>query len=79
MKRKAVLIIWRDACDRDNGNWTDGNGQPGARITTVAILYRKTHDYLSVCQSFDDNDEPLYRNVFDIPRSAVIEMRELSD
>ena len=79
MKRKAVLIVWRDACDRDNGNWSDGKGAPGAKITTVAILYAKSQHFYSVCQSFDDNDEPLYRNVFDIPRSSVIEMRELTD
>ena len=79
MKRRAVLVIWRDACDRDNGNWTAGRGEPGAKITTVGILWKKTRDYYSVCQSFDDNDEPLMRNVFDIPRSAVIEMRTLTD
>jgi hypothetical protein len=30
-------------------------------------------------QSFDDNDDPLYRGVFTIPRANVLELRELSD
>ena len=79
MKRKAVLIIWRDAADHSPGEWSELPKHPKVNITTVGILVRKTRDHLLLCQSFDDNDDPLYRGVFSIPRTNVIEMRELSD
>lgn len=79
MKRKAVLIVWRDAADHSPGEWCALPKHPKVNITTVGILVRKTRDHLLLCQSFDDNDDPLFRGVFSIPRSNVIDMRELSD
>ena len=77
MKRKAVLVIWADAADHAPGEWTTLPKKPKVNITTVGILVRKDKDHLLLAQSFDDNDDPLYRGVFSIPRSNVIEMREL--
>lgn len=77
MKRRAVLIRWRDAADHNPGEWTPLPKRAGAVITTVAILVRKDKDALLVAQSFDDNDDPLFRGVFSIPRANVLEMREL--
>ena len=79
MKRKAVMIVWRDAADHSPGEWALLPKHPKVNITTVGILVRKTRDHLLLAQSFDDNDDPLYRGVFSIPRSNVIELRELSD
>ena len=79
MKRKAVLIIWRDAADHSPGEWCTLPKHPKVNITTVGILVRKDRDHLLIAQSFDDNEDPLYRGVFSIPRSNVIEMRELTD
>lgn len=79
MKRRAVMVIWRDAASHAPGDWTALPKKAGATITTVAMLVRKDPDFLVLAASFDDNDDPLYREVFSIPRSGVIEMRELSD
>jgi hypothetical protein len=77
MKPYPVLIRWRDAAAHDPGNWTAIPHDPGALITTVGLLVRKNRHYLTLAMSFDDNDEPLHREVFAIPRSSVVEMREL--
>ena len=77
MKRRAVFIRWRDANDHDPGNWTSAPRNPEALITTVGIMIAKTKQYVTLCQSFDDNDEPLLRGVFNIPRANIIEMYEL--
>ena len=79
MKRKAVLVIWRDAADHSPGEWTSLPKRPRVLITTVGILVRKDRENLLLAQSFDDNDDPLYRGVFSIPRSNVVEMRTLND
>ena len=77
MKRRAVLILWRDAADHSPGEWCELPKKPRVMITTVGILVRKDRENLLIAQSFDDNDEPLYRGVFSIPRSNVVEMRTL--
>ena len=77
MKRKAVMIIWADAADHSPGEWTLLPKRPRVNITTVAMLVRKDKDHLLLAQSFDDNDDPLYRGVFSIPRANVLELREL--
>lgn len=79
MKRKAVMVIWADAADHSPGEWCALPKRAKVTITTVGILVRKDKDHLLLCQSFDDNAEPLYRGVFSIPRSNVVEMRELTD
>jgi signal transduction protein with GAF and PtsI domain len=77
VKRKAVLIVWDDASDHSPGEWCELPKKDGARITTVGILVRKTPKTFLIAQSFDDNDDPLYRGVFSIPRANVVEMRTL--
>jgi hypothetical protein len=79
VKRKAVLVKWRDAADHSPGEWSTLPKHPRVTITTVGILVRKDRDHLMLVQSFDDNDDPLYRGVFTIPRANVLELRELSD
>ena len=79
MKRKAVMVIWHDAASHAPGDWTALPKKGGALITTVAMLVRKDRDFLILAASFDDNPDTLYREVFSIPRSGVIKMRELSD
>lgn len=79
VKRKAVLIRWQDAADHNPGEWTVLPKRAGAVITTVAILVRKDRDAYLVAQSFDDNDDPLYRGVFAIPRANVLEFKTLTD
>lgn len=79
MKRRAVLVVWRDAADHSPGEWCALPKKDGAKITTVGILVRKTKDTLLIAQSFDDNDEPLYRGVFSIPRANVLELHTLHD
>lgn len=79
MKRRAVLVIWNDAACWSPGEWGPLPKRATVRITTVGILVRKDKDSLVIAQSFDDNDDPLYRGVFSIPRSAVVEMRTLTD
>jgi diaminopimelate decarboxylase len=65
--------------DHSPGEWAALPKKAGALITTVAMLVRKDRDWYVVAQSFDDNDEPLHRGVFAIPRANVLEMHELSD
>lgn len=79
MKRRAVLVVWRDTADHSPGEWSRLPKSDGAKITTVGILVRKTRDTLLIAQSFDDNDDPLYRGVFSIPRANVLELRTLTD
>jgi len=77
VKRRAVFIRWRDANDHDPGEWTLLPKRPGAEITAVGILVAKSEHYYTLCGSFDDNSETLYREVFTIPRSGIIEEYEL--
>lgn len=76
-RRRMVFIRWRDAADHDPGNWTELPPKPGALITTVGFVIVTTKTYVTICQSFDDNEEPLYRGVHAIPRSTIVEMHEL--
>ena len=49
MKRKAVLIIWRDAADHSPGEWCELPKKPRVMITTVGILVGKDKENLLLC------------------------------
>lgn len=78
MKRRAIYVRWSDACTIGSGDWqTAIPTDSSVIVTTVGVLVRKTKTHLIVTQSFDSNRQPLFMNLFSIPRANVIECRDL--
>jgi hypothetical protein len=78
MKRKPVWITWRDAAHIGAGEWSDELPKDcGITCQTVGILVRRNKDHVVIAHTTDEAG--LMTGVFQIPRSAIVRMVDLSD
>src|ERR1700722_10544124 len=78
---RMVRIVWTDSCSRSG--WTT----PGAArewstavltVQSVGFIFSDEPDSMVLAQSFDSNQEPNPNGMLQIPRSAILSIREVN-
>jgi hypothetical protein len=78
---RMVRIVWTDSCSRSG--WTT----PGAArewstavltVQSVGFIFSDEPDSMVLAQSFDSNQDPNPNGMLQIPRSAILSIREVN-
>lgn len=82
-KAKIIKVKWHDAAGVDDKSWLSDRDIEGILndpvvITTVGYYHSETKEFLAVVSSFGhNNEENMYAQMMMIPKSTIIERKEI--